>query len=606
MISETKIDESFPISQFLIDGFSSPYRLDRNSNGGGILVYFKNNIITKSLKTINLSIEAIFIEMNLRSKKWLLCFTYNPSKSLLERHLNQIQAQLDIFCKNYEHLLILGDFNANISEPALTSFCTLFKLKNLVKEPTCYKNPNNPSCIDLFLTNCARSFHNTCVFETGLSDFHKLVVTLLRSKVESLPPKIISYRTYKQFNQGKFKDLFLSYLNELEMSDLSLDVFKMTFLNALNSFAPVKKKYLRANHSKFVNKELSKATMLRTKLRNKFLKQKTTETRSGYNKQRNVCVSILRKAKRSYFENLDIKNLSDNRKFWGTVKPLFSNKVRSNDYITLNENDLLIRNEYEIANIFNTFFVNTVPNLGIEIDQKYLSNVSNISDPVEKAIKKYQKHPSISIINKVVSSVENEASFSLTCVTVDDISKEVKRHDIKKATQESDIPTKVIKQFPNLFIDFLHKNINSCLTEGTFPNDFKKAVVHPIHKKECKTEKPNYRPISILPNLSKIYEILLYDQMYSYFDTFFVKYQCGFRKGYNAQHCLLVMIEKMKEARDKNKVCAAVLTDLSKVFDCLIHDLLIAKPHAFGFDYKSLRVMYAYLNNRVRVTKVGS
>ena len=346
--------------------------------------------------------------------------------------------------------------------------------------------------------------------------------------------------------------------------------------------------------------------MLRTKLRNKFLKQKTTETRSAYNKQRNICVSILRKAKRSYFENLDIKNLSDNRKFWGTVKPLFSNKVRSNDYITLNKNDLLIRNEYKIANIFNTFFVNIVPNLGIEIDQQYLSNVSNISDPVEKAIKKYQKHPSISIINKMVSSVENEASFSFTCVTVDDISKEIKRLDIKKATQEGDIPTKVIKQFPNLFIDFLHKNINSCLTEGTFPNDFKKAVVHPIHKKECKTEKSNYIPISILPNLSKIYERLLYDQMYSYIDTFFVQYQCGFRKGYNAQHCLLVMIEKMKEVRDKNKVCAAVLTDLSKAFDCLKHDLLIEKLHAFSFDCKSLRVMYAYLNNRVQVTKVGS
>ena len=198
-------------------------------------------------------------------------------------------------------------------------------------------------------------------------------------------------------------------------------------------------------NSKFANKDLSKAMMLRTKLCNKFLKQKTTETRSAYNKQRNICVSILRKAKRSYFENLVIKSLSDNRTFWGTVKPLFSNKVRSNDYIILNENDLLIRNEYKIANIFNTFFVNTVPNLGIEIDQQYLSNVSNISDPVEKAIKKYQKHPSISITNKMVSSVENEVSFSFTCATIDDISKEIKRLDVKKATQESDIPTKVAK-----------------------------------------------------------------------------------------------------------------------------------------------------------------
>ena len=155
------------------------------------------------------------------------------------------------------------------------------------------------------------------------------------------------------------------------MNDLSVDVFKMTFLNSLNSFEPAKKKYLLANHSKFVNKELSKAMMLRTKLCNKFLKQKTRETRSVYNKQRNICVRILRKAERSYFENLDIKNLSDNRKFWGAVKPLFSNKVRSNDYITLKENDLLIRSEYKMANIFNTFFVNIVSNAGIEIDQQY-------------------------------------------------------------------------------------------------------------------------------------------------------------------------------------------------------------------------------------------
>ena len=108
------------------------------------------------------------------------------------------------------------------------------------------------------------------------------------------------------------------------------------------------------------------------------------------------------------------------------------------------------------------------------------------------------------------------------------ISKEIKRLDIKKAARESDIPTKVIKQFPNLCIDFLHKNINSCLPDGTFPNDFKKAVIHPIHKKECKTGKSNYRRISILPNLSKIYERLLYDQMYTYFDRFFLKHQCGF------------------------------------------------------------------------------
>ena len=79
----------------------------------------------------------------------------------------------------------------------------------------------------------------------------------------------------------------------------------------------------------------------------------------------------------------------------------------------------------------------------------------------------------------------------------------------------------------------------------------------------------------------------------------FPQYQCGFRKGYRAQHCLLAMTEKTKQAQDNNRVCAAVLTDLPKAFNCLLHDLLIAKLHAFGFDLKSLRVIHAYLNDRI-------
>ena len=101
----------------------------------GWITFKQNRLKTyiESLKTINWSIEVIFTEMNIRSKKWFICFTYNPSKSLLEHDLIQIQTQLDTFSKNYEHLLIMGDFNANVFESTLTSFCTLFKLKILSK-----------------------------------------------------------------------------------------------------------------------------------------------------------------------------------------------------------------------------------------------------------------------------------------------------------------------------------------------------------------------------------------------------------------------------------------------------------------------------------------
>ena len=97
MISETKIDESFPVSQFMIDGLSMPYHRDRNAHCGEILVYFRNYITAKLLKHGNLSsdIEAIFIEMNTKSKNWLLCCTCNPNKSLIKNYLPQLQKQLE-------------------------------------------------------------------------------------------------------------------------------------------------------------------------------------------------------------------------------------------------------------------------------------------------------------------------------------------------------------------------------------------------------------------------------------------------------------------------------------------------------------------------------
>ena len=174
----------------------------------------------------------------------------------------------------------------------------------------------------------------------------------------------------------------------------------------------------------------------------------------------------------------------------------------------------------------------------------------------------------------MVSTLDKNNKYSFVPITADDISQQIKCLDINKATQGSDIPTKLVKRFHNLIVEYLQENFDIFLKKGTFPRDFKKPVVHPTHKKECKMEKSNYKPVSILPNLSNIHERLLYGQMYTYFSNVF---QCDFRKGYIAQHCLLAMTEKIKEARDNSKVRAAILTDLSKVFDYLLHNLFIGK-----------------------------
>ena len=118
--------------------------------------------------------------------------------------------------------------------------------------------------------------------------------------------------------------------------------------------------------------------------------------------------------------------------------------------------------------------------------------------------------------------------------------------------------------------------------------------------------KDSYRPIIILPVVSKIFEKLMCKQLSTHFENIFSKFQCGLRKNFGTHHCLLLMIDKWKKAADKNKVFGAILTDLSKAFDCICHDLLIAKLHAYGLSLPALKMIQDYLMNRKQRTKIGS
>ena len=153
MISETKLDESFPVSQFLIPGFENPIRLDRSSSGGGIMLYIREGIPFKLLKSSGLSAntDAFLVEVKINKKKWLLCCSYNPHKALIENRMNELRKALDIYLHKY-HILLIGDFNSEISERLIPDFCNVYNLESLSNTPTCFKNPENPSCIDLLLT----------------------------------------------------------------------------------------------------------------------------------------------------------------------------------------------------------------------------------------------------------------------------------------------------------------------------------------------------------------------------------------------------------------------------------------------------------------------
>ena len=152
----------------------------------------------------------------------------------------------------------------------------------------------------------------------------------------------------------------------------------------------------------------------------------------------------------------------------------------------------------------------------------------------------------------------------------------------------------------------LSRMFNFYIDKASFLNSIKQADITPVHKKDDTNDKNNYRPVSILPFLSKVFEKCLYDQIYDYTDSILSKVQCGFRKGYRTQYAIIVMIEKWRRNLDQGCICGALFTDLSKAFDCLVHDFLIAKLEAYGFTYESLKLINSYLTDRKHRTKINS
>ena len=200
-----------------------------------------------------------------------------------------------------------------MGEQQIKAFCANYGLKSLIRQPTCYKSPSNPTCIDLILTNAPQKFQSTCVLETGLSDFHLITMTVMGKIFKKLKPSTIYYRSHKHFLNEAYRESLLHELSKevfLNNND-GLQRFCDISINILNRHAPCTKK--RGNQMPFITKDLSKAIMKRSRMSNNFLKNRTGENKTLYTKQRSYCASLLKKYKKKYFVNLNEKDILDNK-----------------------------------------------------------------------------------------------------------------------------------------------------------------------------------------------------------------------------------------------------------------------------------------------------
>ena len=245
--------------------------------------------------------------------------------------------------------------------------------------------------------------------------------------------------------------------------------------------------------------------MNRTRLRNRFLRTRCIRDKEAYNKQRNYCVSLIRKTKQQYYNNLDHRKVADNKSFWKYIKPLFSDKSSNSNKITLVERDLILEKNDDIVEIFNDFFT-SVSNLNIPRYKDLFTDIDQIKNliehPILRIIEQNKNHLSI-----IATNNENmDRRFSFQEITKSEGNQEILNLDSSKACQKSDIPTKIIKANSNIFTEVIHEEFNRGLEVGNFPCTMKLANVTPVYKKGNRSEKGNYRPVSILPNISKVFE----------------------------------------------------------------------------------------------------
>ena len=295
--------------------------------------------------------------------------------------------------------------------------------------------------------------------------------------------------------------------------------------------------------------------------------------------------------------------MSDNKFFWKTVKPFFSNNGSHRSNIKLVEGDKLLQDDSKVAEELNNFFKEAISTLDVNENSFIINPDSiNISDPIEKAISKYKFHPSILLIN---DKIVNQDKFSFKPISKSDIDKEVQLINPKKASTSDSILPKILKINSEVLADTLHNLFNDMLKTGNFPDNLKLADIIPVFKKKNPLHKVNYRPVSVLPSISKVFEKLMQKQISGSINNYLSPYLCGYRKGFSSQQALMSLIENWERVLGKKDFGGAVLMDLSKAFGTNKHDLLIAKLYAYGFSKESLKLLHSYLSNRWHRTKIN-
>ena len=290
---------------------------------------------------------------------------------------------------------------------------------------------------------------------------------------------------------------------------------------------------------------------------------------------RNIIVNKVKHAKKEYYHNQLKKAKGNMSKTWNVINMALGKEKKKTNVSKIVVDDKCISDEKVIPDLFNDYFVN----VGYNLNTKFISRKNN--------------H-----VGKYI--VKNIKSAFFTPISPNEIVEVVKSFKSNTSSGYDDIDMKVVKKIIDNICHPLSVVLNKCLNNGVFPDKLKIARVIPVFKSGSQEVLSNYRPISVLPIFSKVFEKCIYNRLLSFINkcNILTSHQYGFRKGHSTSHALINFIRNVTNAIDNEEVMLGIFLDLSKAFDTLDHDILIYKLHLYGIRGIVLELFKSYLLNR--------